>query len=331
MKKLVKLIFFFTILLLLLTGCNKIKILPPKLQSVEIVPGKIKAYTGESIPLSVRVHYNNGDVEYPSAEDLQLFNEGFHISGNYLTALLDAETETKHLIELGYGDHHTGAFEVEIVSNPLDNYTEEKDGKRLIKDSFRIDVLVNKQYVLSADAEPPNLRIPDIRWPVGYTDDLEKKYMRDEAATALEKLFIAAEEAGHKLYGVSGYRSYKLQANIFAYNVQRRGSEELANKTSARPGESEHQTGLVMDIASETKGTTSLVAAFGETPEGEWVAAHCAEFGFILRYPLGKEEITGYSYEPWHLRYVGEDLAKAIMESGLTMEEYFSQLSLPTE
>jgi LAS superfamily LD-carboxypeptidase LdcB len=148
--------------------------------------------------------------------------------------------------------------------------------------------------------------------------------MRYNAAKALEKLFSAASDAGYKLYGVSGYRSYATQKAIFDKRAAERG-EEVANKTSARPGQSEHQTGLAMDISSKAVDYR-LVTSFGDTAEGKWVKKNAHRFGFIIRYPKGKETITGYSYEPWHLRYVGITAAKYIYEHGLTLEEYFYQV-----
>lgn len=141
-----------------------------------------------------------------------------------------------------------------------------------------------------------------------------------ETRTAYNAMAAAAGAAGHSIWISSGYRSYQNQADIFAYNVTKYGSAEEANKISARPGESEHQTGLALDL--DSLDGSGFTAAFGTTPSGQWLAAHCAEYGFILRYPQGKIWATGYIYEPWHFRYVGVELAKILTESGLTVEEY---------
>ena len=113
---------------------------------------------------------------------------------------------------------------------------------------------------------------------------------------------------------ISGYRSYDYQAQLYNGYVARDG-KEAADRYSAQPGKSEHQTGLAFDVGSIDNN-------YGETAAGRWLAAHCADYGFILRYPPGKEHITGYMYEPWHIRYVGASTARAIMSSGLTLEEY---------
>ena len=124
-----------------------------------------------------------------------------------------------------------------------------------------------------------------------------------------------AAEDGYTLKIVSGFRSFETQYVIY-WRYVRNDGQKAADTYSARPGHSEHQTGLAMDL-------NSLKSAFGDTPEGKWLAAHCHEYGFILRYPQGKQNITGYKYESWHIRYVGTDMSYAIHNSGLTLEEYF--------
>lgn len=181
-------------------------------------------------------------------------------------------------------------------------------------------VLVNKTHALPADFVPDDLVVPGVRF--SFTEDLPKKKMRREAARALEKLFEQAERDGIELAAVSGFRSYERQAAIFANAVQRKGEVE-ANRVSARPGQSEHQTGLAMDVSSASVGY-ALVEAFGETVEGKWLAQNAPKYGFIIRYPKGKEHITGYRYEPWHLRYVGVEHAMKISQRGLTLEEYLN-------
>ena len=103
--------------------------------------------------------------------------------------------------------------------------------------------------------------------------------------------------------------------------------EAEANRVSAVPGTSEHQTGLTIDVSSPSAGN-ALEEAFGHTEEGQWLAQRAPEFGFIIRYPEGAEDITGYVYEPWHIRYVGKDLAPDIADSGLTLEEYSMRRTL---
>lgn len=196
-----------------------------------------------------------------------------------------------------------------------------EDGKVYLKNTDDYLVLVNKQRNLPADYTPQDLVIPEV--PFSFTQDLPKKYMRVDAARALERMFQQAKADGIKLVGISGYRSYQTQKDIFTYNVKRKGEEE-ANKTSARPGQSEHQTGLAMDVSSAGVNYT-LSEKFGQTIEGQWLAANAPNFGFIIRYPKDKTHITGYNYEPWHVRYVGIEHALKITNLDITLEEYLGQ------
>ena len=182
-------------------------------------------------------------------------------------------------------------------------------------------ILVNKNN--KAPAVPVTLVKPDVQ-PTREAVS-ESIYMRPEAAAALEDLFEAAAQDGITLYATSGYRSYSTQKAIFERKLERM-DEKQANASVAKPGYSEHQTGLAMDIEGETTKGTGLTEAFGESPEGIWTAEHCAKYGFIIRYPKGKTNITGYIYEPWHLRYVGKEAAAEITELGVTFEEYIQAL-----
>lgn len=181
-------------------------------------------------------------------------------------------------------------------------------------------VLVNKKNALPANYVPSNLVAPDV--PFYFDGDDPKRYLRQEAAMALEELFAGATAENIEILGASGYRSYSRQEAIFAANVQRQG-EEAARKVSAVAGQSEHQTGLAIDLTSHKVGF-DLIEEFGETTEGIWLKENAHKYGFIIRYPKGKEHITGYSYEPWHIRYIGKDIAAEVYKMGLTLEEYFS-------
>lgn len=187
-----------------------------------------------------------------------------------------------------------------------------------IKNPEAIDVLVNKTNWLSKDYKPLDL----IKPKVDFLPDtnLEAMLLRKEAAKSLEKLFKKAKKEKLNLFAVSGYRSYKRQSEIFKENLKENGEE--ANKYSARPGQSEHQTGLAMDVAC-SEDENLLCEEFANTKEYEWLAQNVHKHGFIIRYPKGKEDITGYNFEPWHLRYVGIDKAKEIYLNQVTLEEYF--------
>ncbi len=131
---------------------------------------------------------------------------------------------------------------------------------------------------------------------------------------AFNAMQAGAKNDGITLWICSGFRSYNTQYDLYWSYVNRDG-QKAADTYSARPGHSEHQSGLAIDINNAS-------TSFNGTREAKWIAAHCAEYGFILRYPKGKEKKTGFMYESWHVRYVGKDLAKKITKSGLCLEEY---------
>lgn len=192
----------------------------------------------------------------------------------------------------------------------------------VVTDPTSILVLVNKYHRLPDGYRPPDLVEPNVPFP--FKEKLEKRLLRKVAADALEKMFAASEAEGLHLYAQSGFRSYERQKAIFTSNTTRYGSAEKANQVSAFPGESEHQTGLTMDVTCP-KVNYDLIEPFATTAEGRWLKAHAHEYGFIIRYPQGKTAITGYTYEPWHIRYVGVKAATDIYNRGITFEEYLGE------
>ncbi len=177
--------------------------------------------------------------------------------------------------------------------------------------------IVNKERSLVADYKPSNLVIPNV-W-VLQSGNIEKNHMEKTAAFHLEELFKGAAEENIYLVAISGYRSYKRQSTLYNQYIRQYGIK-YTDTVSAQPGKSEHQTGLAMDVSAKSVGY-SLSTRFGTTKEGIWLAQNAHNYGFIIRYPKGKEKITGYSYEPWHIRYVGQELAQLIYTQGLTLEE----------
>lgn len=142
-----------------------------------------------------------------------------------------------------------------------------------------------------------------------------------EAKKMLNEMLNNAKKAGFTLQAFSGYRSYEYQTTLYDNYVKRDG-KDAADRYSARPGYSEHQTGLVYDIGEVGREDVWLTEAFGETPAGQWLRDHAHEYGFIMRYPKGKEDVTGYMYESWHFRYVGTTIASEIFTKQSTLEEY---------
>lgn len=172
--------------------------------------------------------------------------------------------------------------------------------------------IVSKRHHVSANYVPPT------------TDDYRP--VDPVAAPSLKALLADAAAAGHMLTVNSGYRSYDTQAEIFYSEAAIYGEEE-ANLTTARPGESEHQTGLAVDFTDDDNEWASFSTEFGSLASGIWLAENAHRYGFILRYPEGRESVTGYTYEPWHFRYVGKAVAMAIGPNpSVTLEEYLGDL-----
>jgi D-alanyl-D-alanine carboxypeptidase len=188
-----------------------------------------------------------------------------------------------------------------------------------IKEADSIWTIVNKGRVLQDGFQPPALIVPNVKLRLTPTDD--QMHVRSTTASAMEKMFTAAATNNVNLMLASGFRSQEYQRSLYATYVAQQGVAG-ADRSSARPGHSEHQTGLAFDIEPANK-KCELDACFGDTVEGKWVSAHAAEYGFIVRYGKDQEQLTGYEYEPWHLRYVGKDLAKVLYEKHLTMEQFF--------
>ena len=193
-----------------------------------------------------------------------------------------------------------------VVSEPSDK-GESSDGA--VNDAPSPDLtyisgilIANKTYALPADYNPG---------------------VDGTAYAALMQMFEAAKAEGVGFWIASGFRSYDRQNRIYNNYVAQDG-KAAADRYSARPGHSEHQTGLAFDL-------NYLTQAFGQSKEGIWLAENCHKYGFIIRYPEGKEHITGYMYEPWHVRYIGVDAATAVYESGLCLEEYLGITSVYAE
>nr|WP_229722218.1 M15 family metallopeptidase [Priestia taiwanensis] len=183
-----------------------------------------------------------------------------------------------------------------------------------------IQVVVNKTHKLPDGYRPTDLVVPNVSF--SFNGVVEKSHLREEAARALEKLFALAKEEGIKLNAVSGFRSHQYQQAVYKNSINKNGIEH-ADRFSAKPGHSEHQTGLVMDVSANSVNN-ALEQYFADTKEGKWLRDNAHRAGFIIRYPKGKEHITGYAYEPWHLRYVGS-IAEDIFKQQVTLEEYMGQ------
>jgi D-alanyl-D-alanine carboxypeptidase len=181
-------------------------------------------------------------------------------------------------------------------------------------------VLVDKTYGLSENYAPPDrVYLANYSIPVSASATAGRLVMISD----LQRLFADSVGAGIDLKVISAYRSYSLQASIYASYVQQYG-EAQANTFSAQPGHSQHQLGTAVDFSTNEIGY-ELSQNFGNTKAGQWLLANAYKYGFYLSYPLGQDSITGYMYEPWHFRYVGARNALNIQQSGIIMQTYLQQ------
>lgn len=194
--------------------------------------------------------------------------------------------------------------------------------KYSLNDPTSLWVVVNKHRPLQPKTYvPADLVVPDMQLRSNITSD--ERQVRQVTATALQAMSGAAKKDGNTLTLESGYRSYDFQVNLYNRYVSEQG-QAVADTQSARPGFSEHQTGLAADLGGITDPGCNVEQCYADTPEGKWLAANAYKYGFIIRYPSGKDSVTGYEYEPWHVRYVGTDLSTEMHNKGIqTLEEFF--------
>lgn len=177
----------------------------------------------------------------------------------------------------------------------------------------KINILVNKHNYLKEDYVPENLK------SLSSTYALSNMKMVEEAANAFESLSKDASKENYKVIAMSTYRSYEYQVDLYNKYVKSDG-KEAADTYSGRPGNSEHQTGLAVDVYNQTETYTN----FEKTKEYNWMQENAYKYGFILRFPKDKENETGYEFESWHYRYVGKEIAKYIHKHNITLEEYIA-------
>ena len=179
-------------------------------------------------------------------------------------------------------------------------------------------VLTNKENLLSEDYIPPDL--VKLTCKKISSDPIQ---MREVASNALSDMFAAAKEDGIILYAHSGYRSYRTQKTMYSNRLKKNNGKD--DGVVAYPGSSDHQTGLGIDIINKAGIGKKFTTAFAETKEGKWVAENCWNYGFVIRYQKNKEDITQIMFEPWHLRYVGVQVAQYMHENDLSLEEFTAE------
>lgn len=187
-----------------------------------------------------------------------------------------------------------------------------------IEDTGRVDILVNKYHKLPKNFVPKLQELPASLCSPG----VGKQYLRKDAKEAFEKMHFDAKQLGLNITAYGTYRSIKLQEDIWQRKVDSGRTIADVDSLNARGGHSEHHIGLAVDVIKNDYPVE-------KSEEFKWYKDNCHKYGFIIRYPKGKEHITGYKYEPWHLRYIGEELASKVYESGLTYEEYYEMVIAP--
>lgn len=242
--------------------------------------------------------YYDSNIEYTD-EILSLMKEKYYIHDNLERYLKYRENHDKDNYNLV----------LEVNSNLDKTFYVDVEPTDLSKGNL---ILVNKFYYLASNYVPDDLVTIESQYGVGQP-------LKKEVYEAYKEMWTNAKEEGLTLYINSPYRSYNTQSALYN-NYAARDGYALADTYSARPGYSEHQTGLAFDVTSRTTNFDT----FAYSNEYEWLQNHAHEYGFILRYPKGKEYITGYQYESWHYRYVGKEVATYIHDNDITYEEYYA-------
>jgi len=316
------LIFGFGFVFLGCSNIDKNKIVDNKVE----IEKEIYIIDSENVNIEDKIKKEKDEIivtKQKTQEEIELSNENVYwlqeslkIAGFYtvLDGLYGPDTkqqliEFQKTFKLGY---NLGIYD-DKTKNKLKEIRNLK-----IPPSLNTDmILINKNYFLDSNYVPSDLR--EVNVP-------KFKYMelKNDAALKVEEMFNDAKKEGYNLYFNSGYRSYEYQEKIFNIRVKNYGFNE-AQKVIAIPGQSEHQTGLAFDVTCKSM-EYGLGKEFEDTDEFKWLINNCYKYGFILRYKKDKENITGYIYEPWHYRYIGDEkIAKYIMEKDMVFEEYLNE------
>lgn len=191
-----------------------------------------------------------------------------------------------------------------------------------IQDTNNILMLINKYHKLPEGYEPKDLTPTPNACVIGkdYSCQSEPQYLVKEVAEAFGELVNAGKKEGIDIKAIASYRSYAYQQNLYDYYANTEG-KDYADKYYARPGQSEHNSGLAVDVTLDNENFNEIE----NSPHYKWLLDNINDFGFILRYEEDKVPVTGYNYESWHLRYVGKDAAKEITKQGLTLDEYIAR------
>lgn len=294
-----------------------------------------------TVAILLGINYYN-DYQYKQTNEYKLLEKGYSLEDTQTIFAKLSETEQQKLINNDKDDKIISLLEQKyFLEKNLEDYQEyinknnEDDYAKVIsivnvhanhkwyqldlntQEDLGMLMNVNKFYTLSETYTPENLR--NIELSYAYGDEGENKLI-DYAYDKFLELWQAANEQGFYLMVTSSYRDYESQKEIYDYRVSTQG-ERKADETAARPGHSEHQTGLVIDMTSKTE---PLADSFSNSEAYKWLKENAYKYGFIERYPEGKTYLTGYSPESWHWRYVGKEAAKLIHDEDITFDEYYA-------
>ena len=294
-----------------------------------------------TVAILLGINYYN-DYQYKQTNEYKLLEKGYSLEDTKTIFAKLSETEQQKLINNDKDDKIISLLEQKyFLEKNLEDYQEyirknnEDDYAKVIsivnvhanhkwyqldlntQEDLGMLMNVNKFYTLSETYVPENLR--NIELSYAYGEEGENKLI-DYAYDKFLELWQAANEQGFYLMVTSSYRDYQGQKEIYDYRVSTQG-ERKADETAARPGHSEHQTGLVIDMTSKTE---PLADSFSNSEAYKWLKENAYKYGFIERYPEGKTYLTGYNPESWHWRYVGEEAAKLIHDEDITFDEYYA-------
>ncbi len=280
--------------IILLSGCSS-------MQKIEKEPLKLK-HQRIQLAQNSQIDYlsyisgndDQEDIQYNSIDSSQL--------GTYQVVYKKADSNEKQTLTIDI---------VKMYENGI--YSPKSIQATTIKNPEDVTSLVNKTHQIPKGWIPDDL--------VNVIDSHQQ--LRKEAAQAYKEFYLSAQDKGIKCYAISGYRTNETQSLYWKRQVQIYG-EEYASQYSAYPGRSEHQLGLAIDVSNQLTGDR-LSEKVAQAPIGKFIVSDGYKYGFILRYPQDKVSITNYGYEPWHMRYVGKELAKKLHDTGLTLEEYMEK------
>lgn len=264
-----------------------------------------------------------------NVRDMFLITTLVFLAGIMISLIFIEDRSAKKVAEKGneiqgenYASPKTIEPQEEKETKEVENSILTEDEINLIKEAVDKDYnglfkLVNKENVLSEEYYPEDLIVPNVQ--LQLSENNEQSSVRDDMKEDIEKMFADAKAEGIELFLNSGFRGYNLQTTLYDKDIREHG--ECGSDYVAMPGASEHQLGLAVDITSASVGF-QLVEDFKDTKEGRWILDNAYKYGFILRYGENKEKITGYKYETWHFRYIGnKDISKMCYDKDLTLEE----------